>query len=620
MPRNRNPRQHRKQGFGREDEKDKVGNIRISQFIWSGGPGAPIDLPNFSVVPLGLEYWGALGTQEIDEPRLLRAVRHMRGNQVRTLKQPVGAGEGGIPVTVFPGWLRCTRCNLLAEANSGSFRLKKHRDPTRTKFVHESCPGNGGRNADAVPARFMVACEHGHLDDFPWHWYVHRGESECKGPLEFYEVGDSLQTQNLYVECRQCGSKRSMAEAFGEPAKESLPACRGRHPHLPDMPPEECDAELRTVLLGASNVWFSVTRSSLALPERPTSELERFVRREWTAFEDVDSEENLKFLLEMYFRKRYGELNGVSARDLWNAIALVRSRMEEESEPDDLLLPEWRTLTRVDTRLEGGPDFLAKRVEPPRGFERWIDSVVLLERLREVTALLGFTRLEPPGDWDPDNAPSWAPLTSDPPTWLPANEVRGEGIFIRFKESVVRDWLNRPPVRARDGLLAEAQRAWNRTRGKAGTTGYPGIRYVLLHTFSHLLLRELAMESGYSAASIKERIYAREEGEGEPMAGILLYTAAADSDGTLGGLVRLGRPAILGPMMARALERAGICATDPLCLEHDPRMDASLHGAACHACSFVSETSCESGNRYLDRALVVPLWDHGGLAFFESRR
>lgn len=593
----------------------------MSQAIWSGGPGATIDLPNFSVVPLGLEYWGGTWTRDVDEPRLLRVVRRMKGEQVRSLRQPAGAEEGGeIPVTVFPGWLRCTRCNLLAEASSGSFKLKKHRDPTRTKYVHEHCPNNGGRDADAVPARFMVACEHGHLDDFPWHWYVHGGESECRGPLEFFEVGDSLQTQNLYVACRGCGEKKSMAAAFGERARETLPACRGRHPHLPDRSPDRCDAELRTVLLGASNVWFSVTRSSLALPERPLSELEGFVRREWAAFEKLDSEERVSALFDMYFRERYEELSAATARDLWGAISSVRSRMEEESEPDDLLLPEWRTLTRVRERLEGGPDFLARRVEAPRGFKEWIDSVVLLERLREVTALLGFTRLEPPGDWNPENPSSWAPLTDDPPHWLPANEVRGEGIFVHFDERVIRGWLNRPAVRARDGLLAEAQRAWNEMRGKEGIAGYPGIRYALLHTFSHLLLRELAMESGYSAASIKERIYAREEGEGEAMAGVLLYTAAADSDGTLGGLVRLGQPEILGSMMERALERAGVCAADPLCLEHDPGMDGSLHGAACHSCAFVSETSCESGNRYLDRALVVPLWGHEEAAFFGSGR
>ena len=590
----------------------------MSQAIWSGGPGATIDLPNFSVVPLGLGDWEKKNTRtrEVDEPRLLRAVCRMRGEKVRALRQPVGGDEGGaIPVTVFPGWLRCTKCNLLDRADSGSFKLKRDRDPTKTKYVHEHCPKNGGKVADAVPARFMVACEEGHLDDFPWHWYVHGGQSDCKGQLEFYEVGDSLQTQNLYVACRECGKKKSMAEAFGERSKEVLPACRGRHPHLPDRPPDACNAELRTVLLGASNVWFSVTRSSLALPEPSMSGLEGIVRREWASFEPLGSKDELTGAFA-YLKKRFPELETASVDDVWEAISAVRSKLESESNPDDLLLPEWKTLTRVRERLEGGPDFLAKKVDPPSGFGEWIDSVVLLERLREVTVLLGFTRLEPPGDWNPDNPPDWAPLTDDLPRWLPANEVRGEGIFVRFKERAVLDWLNRPVVRERERLLEAAQRAWNDSRGREGTVGFPGIRYALLHTFSHLLLRELAMESGYAAASIKERIYAREAGASEAMAGVLLYTAAADSDGTLGGLVRLGKPELLGSMIERALERAGVCAADPLCSEHDPRGDGSLHGAACHACTFVSETSCENGNRYLDRALVVPVWGHEDAAFF----
>lgn len=134
----------------------------------------------------------------------------------------------------------------------------------------------------------------------------------------------------------------------------------------------------------------------------------------------------------------------------------------------------------------------------------------------------------------------------------------------------------------------------------------------MLHTLSHLLIRELALECGYNAASIRERIYA----EGD-QAGILIYTAAADSDGTLGGLVELGKPENLGRLLRQALTRARICSSDPICSEHDPSADRSLHSASCHACSFVAETSCEKGNRYLDRALVLPTLEVGDAAFFD---
>lgn len=147
--------------------------------------------------------------------------------------------------------------------------------------------------------------------------------------------------------------------------------------------------------------------------------------------------------------------------------------------------------------------------------------------------------------------------------------------------------------------------------------GYPGIRYAMLHTLSHLLIRELALECGYNAASIRERIYADTSGK-SPQAGILIYTAAADSDGTLGGLVDLGKPENLGRLVTQALDRSRICSSDPLCSEHDPEKDRSLHGAACHACSLVAETSCERGNRYLDRSLLVPTLDRADAAFFNG--
>jgi hypothetical protein len=138
----------------------------------------------------------------------------------------------------------------------------------------------------------------------------------------------------------------------------------------------------------------------------------------------------------------------------------------------------------------------------------------------------------------------------------------------------------------------------------------------MLHTFAHLLIRELALECGYNAASIRERIYANTT-EASPMAGILLYTAAADSDGTLGGLVELGKPENLGSLIDNALNRATICSSDPLCSEHNPSEDRSLHSASCHACTFVAETSCERGNRYLDRALLVSTFECADAAFFK---
>ena len=208
-----------------------------------------------------------------------------------------------------------------------------------------------------------------------------------------------------------------------------------------------------------------------------------------------------------------------------------------------------------------------------------------------------------------------APLSRETPTWIPASDVHGDGFFIKFNEGVIREWESRVAVQARDAMILQGHRGWRAARRLDPERGYPGIRYAMIHTLSHLLIRELALECGYNAASIRERIYSDSNAE-DPMAGLLLYTAAADSDGTLGGLVELGKPEHLGRMLKQALRRSTVCSSDPLCSEHDASKDRSLHGASCHACAFVAETSCERGNRFLDRALLVPTFDTKGAAIF----
>ena len=138
---------------------------------------------------------------------------------------------------------------------------------------------------------------------------------------------------------------------------------------------------------------------------------------------------------------------------------------------------------------------------------------------------------------------------------------------------------------------------------------------MLIHSFAHALIRQLAIECGYTSASISERIYSQNPDDGPAMAGVLIYTSAPDSEGTLGGLCALGDPDKLGRHIERALEKVTLCSSDPLCSEHEIGGNDTLHAAACHACSFLPETSCERGNKYLDRAVLVPTLDRNA-AFF----
>lgn len=491
--------------------KSKVGEIRPTQLLHTYGVGSMIDLPHFAALVMGLDDWETVHAKLVTEERLLRAVRTQLGAQVQALRLPptepdtqvpLAGPPIGVPVVPFPQWFRCPRCDHLAPRSSGLFDLKTDPyRPERARYVHVNCNSAIGAPPSVLPARFQIACAHGHIDDFPWLRFVHQAATNCVGPLKLLKVGASDEAVDLLVKCDSCGFNRRMSDAFGDNARqESAFACRGRRPHL--------------------------------------------------------------------------------------------------------------------------RDFSLRTVAAPVGFEDWIEEVVLADRLREVRALTGFTRIDSPGDYsDPTEIPPElvAPIARGRLSWVPVSEVRGEGLILRFKEERIRDWCKL--AARRDAELHTAHTAWRRSRGiQSPDGGYPGIRYALIHSISHALIRQLAIESGYSSASIRERIYASDGDDAAgPMAGLLLYTAAPDSEGTLGGLVALGAPQKLGYLLRQALESIRLCASDPLCAEHAPEATGhvTLHGAACHACLFAPETSCERGNKYLDRSLLMRVMGSEHESFFE---
>jgi hypothetical protein len=608
-----------------------VGDVRPSQLLWTYGPGALIDMPSLSVVTSGIDRWDKDRCPPILEARLLTAVKKVLGPQVESMRMPPfpkkessdpfsAEARIGVPVRPFPRWLRCVKCGMLAEYDAGLFEVRESRyRPENTRFVHKMCRGSKGdkkaKDADAVPARFLLACRNGHLDDFPWQYYVHGGTNSCQGGLRFFESGASLQTENLWVKCDACDAKRNLAQAFGKAGKENLPACRGRHPHLDKYDPS-CDEDVKAVLLGATNSWFPITLSALAIP-LSRDPIIQLVQDGWDNFSDVESVFEVKAILKVLVKNAI--LPGIdqySADEVWTVIdAINNGEIGDTVTQEDIKGPEWEVFIEPNPPTDW-PHFLSEATSVPIKYKKQISNVLLLKRLREVNALIGFTRVEAPEESNnPEEQPPMASLCNDKPNWVPASQVHGEGIFIRFDEDALNQWEKIPAVQAINESLFHGHKGWRLKRKLSPEDGYPGIRYVLLHTISHLLIRELALECGYNASSIRERIYGDTSNE-KKQAGILIYTAAADSDGTLGGLVELGKPENLERLLHQALNRARICSSDPLCSEHNPEKDVTLHAAACHACTFAAETSCEKNNRYLDRALVVPTLDNDGAAFF----
>ena len=620
-----------------------VGELRPSQLVYSFGIGAIIDLPHISAMVLGLDSWEdaytRLGALEapipvIDEARLLAAVRERLGPQVSELRgppiapedsttggRPFGLGESpgrsiGVPLRPFPQWMVCPTCRTLALVSDGLFKFRPNRyRPGESRYVHENCKTP---NRAVLPARFLVACEYGHIDDFPWNEFVHFGDTGCRFRLRLYEYGPSGDARQIEVRCLECSASRRMSDAFGN--SDAIGTCSGRHPHIAQREDLPCQAQkLQTILLGASNSWFPITLAALSIPPLG-DELTKLVHERWSEVQDIEDIRDIALLRR---RNGLGAFARFSAEDLLAAIEAKRTGPDETvSNPLDLKSPEWKVLT--DPNPERNSDqFRLQEVAPPPQFSRLIRRVVLVQKLREVKVLTGFTRVESPGfggDWDLEKV-EVAPLARDTVWWAPAIEVRGEGIFLQFDEAAIQAWEQKI-YRLNSDRYYGARRVWIQAHGGSLAADDDGgfARYLLIHSFSHALMREFALECGYAVASIRERIYAAtEDSESGPMAGLLLYTSASDSEGTLGGLVRLGEPAELERHIEAALSSATLCGSDPPCSEHEPTTDDFvMNWAACHACLCAPETSCERGNQLLDRTVLVETFIDAGLAFFPS--
>lgn len=611
-------------GRGTPGGPSRVGTIRPSQAIHSYGVGSLIDLPNLSVIVGGLDRWDITRQKVVTEERLLAAVQARLGAQVERLlalpAEPQTTNDPyddwakvGIPVTVFPRWLRCTACNRLFPVTSGALKLDYNAYRIdKTRYTHPNCD-RARRPPPAVPARFVTGCMNGHLDEFPWREFAHDGVAMCGNPvLRVNDVGSGGRATDLQVACLTCDAKSTLAKAFGPVAKTMMPQCRGRHPHLGQRS-EPCNQQLRTLVLGASNLWFNVSVSALSLPVGGGS-LAQLVHDHWGVFEKMPVIEVLRYAMGAD-RALAAAFAAEKVEDIWAAIEARRAGAAPPVNAD-VKGPEWAALTNGSAG-QTSPHFEAEPIAPPAAYTAKVAGVTLAHRLRVVTALSGFTRISA-GEPD-DNLRTIAPIESKrAPSWVPVVENRGEGIFLRLDEDAVQAWEAQAYDLPLFAAMRQEHRDWRSGRGLVPTAGWPGERYVLLHSLSHALINELSIECGYSSASLCERIYSSRPGEGpEPMAGILLYTSAPDAEGTLGGLVNLGQASELGPILQRALERAGLCSSDPLCADHQPDASiGSLHGAACHACLLVAETSCERGNRYLDRATLVDTFRHSGLEFF----
>lgn len=587
------------------------GQVRQSQVVTSYGPGALIDLPKHSAIVGGLDGWpGPEVLREIVEPRLSRKLQAMTAVRVPKLFAPPpdesdpSKETTGIRAFRFPEWF------IVQEKTGGekerSRRLVRAVDLDR-KGKFEGCA--------VVATRFVRACLKGHVDDLDWWGFAHRGKNGCRGQLWLDERGTGGDLFDLVVRCGACGQSRSLSEAPNLEDR-ALGTCSGRKPWLGRNVYDKCDLPARLLIRTASNAYFSQVVSVLSLPDRGGA-LDAIVKELWDDLGVVEGPDDLRTLKKKPKVSR--RLAPFPDDEVLAAIERVKNPPAEDRpvkhvELDALL--DAKEGYGEDVPID--PDFHARRL-PDRAWRRsevpaGIEAVVQLHRLREVVALAGFTRFEaqtPDINGEYDSDVERAPLALEP-SWFPAIENRGEGFFIQLRASAVKAWLERPAVKARVDSLAAGHGRWAEARGSKRQ--FPGGPYVLLHTLSHLLIQSLSMRCGYPASSIRERVYADEAGG---RYGLLLYTGSPDAEGTLGGLVQQAR--YVEDHLAQALRAGALCSHDPICAQHSPGTSLEnrwLHGAACHGCALVAETSCEMRNDHLDRALVVPVLGDGGAAFF----
>lgn len=575
-------------------------DLRLSETVTPFGVGAIVDIRGESLIAPDTSWWDRKFAPRISCERL---TSRLGAGELR--QAPAHAGRAAndttsIPYWRFPAWRFCERCSKLSKMTG---RVKGRWSNT--------CECGGF----LVPMRYVAICTRGsHVQDIPWFMWAHRGHDKgvteevrfCRAYTELRFVrttGHGEGLASLRVSCNKCKRSRPLTDLVREGALHADGIrCDSRQPWEDQAAVKApCEYPLIAVQRGATGNYIAERLSALDIPEaKPQSE-----------------EVVARIRGHVYFEKVVADNGGPQAEMVaqWIADELEVSRETvlsvagneaDSDEPHMIGLKdgEWAAFVKKlnSGRDRSGEDFVVDGwpvtddLDAPKELKRVLSGIGQVHRVREVRMLRGFRRHNAEAafikaDLGPDHVRN--PI-------YPAMELFGEGIFLRFDERAISEWERDPAVQSRADILLNRRQnmEWSHR------LDVPEPRFIALHTIAHLLIRRLAFASGYSSAALQERIYANSE-RTDRTAGLLIYTAAGDAQGTLGGLVRLGEPKRLIPLVIAALDDADVCSNDPVCIESDRQGSSSLNLSACHGCALISETSCEAGNRLLDRQLVL---------------
>jgi hypothetical protein len=586
--------------------------VRRGQLISPFGVGSMNDFRNDeALMCAGLDNWFRSPPEaslRIQEERLSARL----GCQFFVKPPEFSDAEGGpkqmIPHVRFPLWHYCPQPNC--------FQMRKG-----TLFgghpvcENANCLREGRR---MIPIRIVAVCENGHIEDFPFReWVRCTCPDEPTAKLQFKAGRSSASLAGIKIDCDTCGKGRTLAGAFDKDALVGVVSCSGAQPWLGrEKGTQSCQCKLQTVQRGGSNVYFPAVQSAIYIP--PAHLMER---------EDIKAVlDNPQYWTAISSQLVNGKINPVAAGalamlanvDKDALIAAAQARLDGAGQLIVAKSEEDFRRQEYDVLCTGAGDptdeLFVERVEGQSygWLAAFVRRVGLVRKLRETRVLTGFSRLVPKTD---RGDPGVQPLAADTNVgWLPAIEIRGEGIFIEFLEDALRTWaVNEPPKKRTAGLI-QAYRANRASRKLSDRRIDP--RFMMIHTIAHALIKELTFTCGYGSASLRERLYCNLEHPESPMNGILIYTASGDSEGTLGGLVAQARPGQFERLFEDALRRSRWCSNDPVCIESPGQGAGSFNLAACHGCVLLPETSCEEGNRLLDRGLLCGTLAEAATGFF----
>lgn len=610
--------------------KDKVAlntvthSVRAAQAVLQYSVGAMVDFPDQTLITAAPETWSE--TQRIYDDRFAKAL---------------GVDYFALPTKIsysrFPEWYFCPKCRKfqpidkwIAEYQRRSKPKALEIDPHMTR--HMQCMDC---RQDLVVARIVTVCEHGHINDFPWVKWVHKQSKKpiCGSPSLSFKTGASGTEglEGLSISC-SCGAYTTLKGAFekdcfetlDKDAEEEIFRCEGGHPHKHEK--GKCILHPRTVQRGSSSVYFPVVYSSLVIPpyaDKLNAKIEKS-----GAFADC-----MTIIADEEPEDRIGTIT----RRLAKWVEKIASEIgAPKSSVEAILSRKWLDegefeidVTSVKYRAEEY-EALSGEISTPSGslgdFSRegirkelfqdklpYVKAISLIDKVRVVNALIGFSRINPVSSKDDAG---FVHVKEPETRWYPAYEVRGEGIFIEFEQSDIDAWIAANPL-----VVGRTKKINDNYANSFFALNHPRTitpKLLLLHTISHLLIKQLSFECGYSIANLSERLYCADESDGKEMAGIFIYTASGDSEGTLGGLVRQGKPDAFPQIFKRAIDGARTCSNDPVCILSGGQGRESLNLAACHACALLPETCCEERNGFLDRGVVIGTYENPEIGFYNK--